>query len=81
MSVYPNPANDLSNVSFELNNEADVNITVTDLSGKVVYTNALGTVNGAQNVAINTTALNNGVYFVNLSVNGTVSSEKLVVKK
>ncbi|TNF50007.1 MAG: T9SS type A sorting domain-containing protein [Bacteroidetes bacterium] len=81
MSVYPNPANDLSNVSFELNNEADVNITVTDLSGKVVYTNALGTVNGTQNVAINTTALNNGVYFVNLSVNGTVSSEKLVVRK
>lgn len=81
VNVYPNPANTSANVSFELNNDADVTITITDLSGKVVYTNEMGTVNGTQNVSINTDALTSGVYMVNVSVDGTVSTQKLIVRK
>lgn len=81
MSVFPNPANTNATVSFTLNNEANVNINVTDLSGKVVYTNALGTVNGTQSVNVNTDALNSGVYMVNVSVDGNVSTQKLVIRK
>jgi hypothetical protein len=81
LNVYPNPANTSATVSLELSNEADVTINVTDLSGKVVYTNALGTVNGAQSVTVNTDALTSGVYMVNVTVDGTVSTQKLVVRK
>jgi len=81
LSVYPNPATTNATVSFSLNNEASVNINVTDLSGKVVYTNALGTVNGTQSVNVNTDALNSGVYMVNVSVDGNVSTQKLVIRK
>jgi len=81
MSVYPNPTNTNTTVSFSLSNESNVTINVTDLAGKVVYTNALGTVNGAQNVNVNTENLTSGVYMVNVSVNGTVSTEKLIVRK
>lgn len=81
VAVYPNPAASSTNVAIELTNEADVAITVTDLSGKVVYSNALGTVNGTQNVTINTDAISNGAYMVNVSVNGTVSTQKLIVRK
>lgn len=81
MNVYPNPANSNATVSFELNNEADVVLTVTDLSGKVVYNNAMGTVNGAQKVNVNTDSLTSGVYMVNINVNGTVSTQKLIVRK
>jgi hypothetical protein len=53
-----------------------------DLAGKVVYSNDLGTVNsGAHTVTINTDAIANGVYMVNVSVNGSVSTEKLVIRK
>ncbi len=81
VAVYPNPAASSTNVAIEITNEADVAITVTDLSGKVVYSNALGTVNGTQNVTINTDAISNGAYMVNVSVNGTVSTQKLIVRK
>jgi hypothetical protein len=81
MKVYPNPANTNTTISFSLNNEADVLINVTDLSGKVVYTNALGTLNGTQSVNVNTDALNSGVYMVNVSVDGSVSTQKLVIRK
>ena len=82
MGVYPNPANAEANVTFSLNNTADVNITVTDLSGKVVYTNALGNVAaGTTEVSLNTAALSNGVYMINVAADNAVSTEKLVIRK
>jgi hypothetical protein len=81
VAVYPNPATASTNVAIELTNEAEVAITVTDLSGKVVYSNTLGTVNGTQNVTINTDSISGGAYLVNVSVNGTVSTQKLIVRK
>jgi hypothetical protein len=82
MGVYPNPANADANVTFSLNNAADVNITVTDLSGKVVYTNALGNVAaGTTEVSLNTSSLSNGVYMINVAANNAVSTEKLVIRK
>jgi hypothetical protein len=79
--VYPNPANANTTVSFELSNEAAVVVTVTDLTGKVVATQNLGTVAGANSVTVDTQSLSNGVYMVNLSVNGSISTQKLVVRK
>ncbi|MCE2713619.1 MAG: T9SS type A sorting domain-containing protein [Cryomorphaceae bacterium] len=81
LSVYPNPANTNATVSFSLNNEAAVSINVTDLSGKVVYMNTLGTVNGTQSVNVTTDALKSGVYMVNVTVDGNVSTQKLVIRK
>ena len=81
MNVFPNPAVNKTTVSFELNGEAAVNVTVTDLAGQVVYTNNLGNVAGAQNVEINTASIANGVYMVNVEANGAVSTQKLVVRK
>lgn len=80
-NVYPNPANTNATVAFEVENESDVMINVTDLSGKSVYTNTLGSVQGAQNIDVNTSSLTSGVYMVNVSVNGSVSTQKLVVRK
>ena len=81
LSVYPNPANTTATVSFDVANGAEVSVNVTDLSGKVVYANNLGSVKGAQKVTLNTEALTSGVYMVNVTMNGAVSTKKLVVKK
>ncbi len=82
VNVFPNPAVNEAAVSFELTNSADVTLTVTDLAGKVVYTNVLGnTAAGQHSVDINTAALAGGVYAVNFSANNAVVTKKLVVKK
>jgi hypothetical protein len=82
VSVYPNPAVSTANVSFNLKNNANVDITVTDVTGKVVYSNTLSNVvAGNQKVVINTESLNNGIYMVNIISNGSKTTEKFVVKK
>lgn len=82
VNVFPNPAVNEATVSFELTNTSDVTLTVTDLAGKVVYTNNLGnTTAGKHNVEINTALLAGGIYTVNFNANNTVVTKKLVVKK
>jgi hypothetical protein len=75
ISVSPNPANDVINIS--LNKEVSATLTLLDVSGKVVRTQAL---NGIS-TSINTASLNSGVYFVTINDGTSVSTQKVVIKK
>jgi hypothetical protein len=81
VEVAPNPAADATQVSFNVKNTSDAIINVIDMAGKVVATQTLAAVNGAQNVEINTSALNSGMYTVSVTANGTTVTEKLAVRK
>ncbi len=74
-SVSPNPTNDVINV--KLNSSASAAISITDLAGKVVKNT---TVNGVS-TSISTSGLNEGVYFVNVTIGNSTSTEKIVIKK
>ena len=75
MSVFPNPANEAINIS--LNKEVSATLSLLDISGKVVRTQAL---NGIS-TSINTASLNSGVYFVTINDGTSVSTQKVVIKK
>jgi Secretion system C-terminal sorting domain len=80
MSVYPNPTNNMANLVYNLTNEADVKLTVTDLTGKVVMTENYGSqVKGSYKVDLNTSEFANGVYFYTVNVNGVNSTKKFTV--
>lgn len=80
ISAYPNPANTQVTVVYNLNEASDVNLTITDISGKVVYVENYGNQSkGSYNVELNTEDFNNGVYFYTLTVNGTSTTKKFVV--
>jgi len=72
--LYPNPANDVINVS----NAADAieKVIITDMNGRVVKSVVLG-VNDAQ---INISELSKGVYFLQATSNGASVTEKIVKK-
>ena len=80
-NVYPNPTNDFAVINFELNKMADVQISITDMTGKVVYSNELSNVSGIKSVSISAENMNNGIYFVNLMSNGSKMSQKLTINK
>lgn len=80
--LYPNPANNEVNVSFRLKEAANVTIRVRDLAGRIVAESNEGLLTeGGHKSVVALNSLNAGMYFVELSANGAVASQKLVVTK
>ncbi len=81
--VYPNPASDVANVRFELENNVsnDVTMTVTDLAGKVIESRNLGTKNaGTFTQQIDVTSYSTGIYMVTLDVDGVKITRRMIKK-
>jgi hypothetical protein len=82
VNVYPNPSNGIANVAVNLNNEATVAITVYNSLGKVVLTELPTSQSaGDSNYVLDMGALSNGVYFVNVNVNGKNEIRKVSILK
>ena len=81
LSIFPNPAVDMTNVQLNLTDNTNVTISMVNALGQVVYTNNLGEVSGNQNVEINTTDLEEGIYLVNIQVGDDVITKRISVIK
>jgi hypothetical protein len=80
VEVYPNPTNHSASISYELMNASDVNISVTDLSGKIVYDFTAVQSNGEHNHTIDLSAYNAGMYYLTLSTEESVVTKKIIKK-
>jgi tetrahydromethanopterin S-methyltransferase subunit F len=79
ISLYPNPSNSETNVDFYLQTKSDVNINITDLSGKTVSSLGLTNVStGSNSAKIDCSSLNSGVYYVTLSTANSTITKKFV---
>jgi hypothetical protein len=77
ISIFPNPTNDVSTISFTLTESSSVTMEVYNTLGELVYSNGTETMNaGTQNVIFDGSELPNGIYFVNLTI-----GEQLITKK
>jgi ELWxxDGT repeat protein len=77
LNIYPNPAQDDLNVSFETTSKGDFEATLYDLYGKIVSQQA---VSPSTNNSISTKNLNAGTYIFRLS-NGEKQSIRKVIKR
>jgi hypothetical protein len=80
VKIYPNPANDRFNISFEASN-ANYNITVTDMLGRTVLTENHKDLSGNQNIEISTDQFSTGQYIVTIATGNASYSKRLVVNK
>lgn len=77
--LYPNPAINELTISNELwANGKAVTITITDVTGKLIYKNTLA---GQQKVTINTTDFKAGIYFVQIQTPDFIETKKLNIQK
>jgi len=82
IGVYPNPAKDFAVVGIRLNSNSNVDITIYDLTGKVVYVNKGAQVQqGEQEIRINTSEFANGAYNIVVNTNEGVLKDKLIINK
>ena len=77
ISIYPNPSTGNFNLNISNLNAASVDVEITDVSGKVILSNAYNTNNGSVNESINISNVDDGVYIVR--VNGGQSMVKRIV--
>ena len=69
LNLYPNPASGDINIDYSLNSNADVNITIYDLSGRIVdFQFAFGST-GDNRERVDVTKLQPGMYILELSAN------------
>ncbi|MBK7309419.1 MAG: choice-of-anchor J domain-containing protein [Sphingobacteriaceae bacterium] len=82
IGVYPNPAKDFAVVGIRLNSSSTVDITIYDVTGKVVYVNKGAQVQqGEQEIRINTTEFANGTYNIMVNTNEGTLKDKLIISK
>ncbi|KXK43713.1 MAG: hypothetical protein UZ11_BCD004000491, partial [Bacteroidetes bacterium OLB11] len=72
--IYPNPAADFVTVTNIPNGST---IKITDITGKTVYSSVINN----EKTTIGTTDFVNGVYIIQVTNNGAITTRKLIVNK
>lgn len=79
---YPNPTEGDAEVTIYLMNGSEIELTITDMFGKVVNSGSLGFMNAGNHVVnIDANGLSNGVYFYTLSTPDHSITKKMQVSK
>ena len=79
-SIYPVPANYRINIQFGDNATGTLNMTITDITGRIIYSGDFSEVRPAQVHSINSTSYAEGVYLLHVVSAGKRSTKKIVVR-
>ena len=78
--VYPNPLKELLNIKTFIKQNGELNMSLMDMNGKIVFQKSIAAKPGTLNTGINTSALTEGVYFLKLEINGEELVRKVQVE-
>ncbi len=81
LNIFPNPSNNVSNITLTLTENSSVNIDLINQLGQKVNDLFDGNMNKGKNeIRLKTLDLKAGIYFINTTINGKKLSEKLIVR-
>ena len=66
-SVFPNPTNEEAMLKLNLANASILDISVTDMYGKVISSNTMNSQAGQNEYLVNTKGLTSGLYCIHIS--------------
>jgi PKD repeat protein len=82
ISLFPNPTSGIVNVNFNTSKSEAVTIFITDISGRIVKSIPTTTYNsGMNNVIMDASDLNNGLYFVSIRSTNFNKTTRLLIAK
>ena len=79
---YPNPASDFTTFSYELQESSDVELSVYDIFGKVVFNRKFGTqAKGTHKyeLSVKDLGLSSGYYIYTVRINSTFVTNKMII--
>lgn len=78
---YPNPTNGIARVNIGTKKAGDINFTVTDMLGKVVYSDIKsGVAAGTTTITLNTAAWSSGIYNYTVIAGDQKASKQMIVQ-
>lgn len=80
MNFYPNPSNGKFNLSFDLKQKGNTEITILNIEGKKIYSEKLGDFSGSYNKEIDISKNPKGVYFVRIEQGSHSQLKKIVLE-
>lgn len=82
VTVYPNPMTNNATVNFNMVENNTVSIAVVNALGQVVAIENLGNMGaGEQTYSLDASKLNNGFYFLNITVGNNIITKKVAINK
>jgi len=79
-SIFPNPAENSFNIALNSPMNANANLSIFDISGKLIETKLLNTVKGEQVINVDINGFQKGIYIVQLKSNNNTVTKKLTIK-
>jgi PKD repeat protein len=80
LNVYPNPNAGEFRIDFDVEGLRNVEISISDITGRTIYANNLGKVSGAQRQEINISNYAKGMYIVQVKTDDVTVSRKVTVQ-
>ncbi|MBK6347295.1 MAG: T9SS type A sorting domain-containing protein [Bacteroidales bacterium] len=79
-NIYPVPANDRISIQFGDNVKGTIRLTLTDVTGRVIYSTEYSDVRQGQVYSVNTSEFNEGIYLLNVISADSRNTRKIVVR-
>lgn len=80
VSIYPNPTNGIATIAIRNINAVDLNITISDMQGKVIYNAVEKITSSSFNTSIDLSNTPKGVYTVKLNSGNDIAVRQLIVQ-
>ncbi len=82
LKIYPNPVTTYAYVNFELNNLANISISIYDINGRLVDSRDVGNLPaGTYDIKLSTNKLTEGSYILQLNTGTTTATGKFIILK
>jgi hypothetical protein len=80
MVAYPNPTRDILNVEFAIDNDEVTIVKMIDAAGRLIHTETINAVSGANRTSIQVSDFAKGVYLLQLESNNKFEKLRVIVE-
>ena len=81
VALYPNPASDMIYVDINLEDDSDVQVIISDITGKERRNISMNLGSGMQNLNLNTEDLEQGIYLYSVQYKDRVEAGKFLIQR
>lgn len=80
VNLYPNPTSEMLNVNLEMAADADLQLRIMDMSGKLVFDRSITSTEGSNKITIQSNDLPSGVYVMSIIAETEMITKRFVVQ-